>query len=99
MCRQVEEQWIAESLQLLHVPQVQLATNSRLACNSVPAPTHLHTPACLHDAVTTYMSSPDQALMEPMRKISSFPSKLMPSTLVKSLNKVQTFLLATPLLA
>jgi hypothetical protein len=84
MCCQVEEQLSAESLQLLHAPQVQLATGSRLACNSVPATTHLRTPARLHDAVTTYMSSPDQALVEPVHKNSSFPSNVMPSTLVKS---------------
>ncbi len=84
MCCQVEEQLSAESLQLLHAPQVQLATGSRLACNSVPATTHLPTPARLHGAMTTYMSSPDQALVEPVHKISSFPSNVMPSTLLKS---------------
>ena len=84
MCHQVEEQLSAESLQLLHVPQAQLATGSRLACCSVPATTHPPTPARLQDAVTTYMSSPDQALMEPVHKISSFPSNVMPSTRVKS---------------
>ncbi len=66
------------------IPQVQLATGSRLACNSLPATTHLPTPARLHDAVTTYVSSPDQALMEPVHKIFSFPNNVVPSTLVKS---------------
>ena len=86
---QVEEQFSAESLQLLPVPQVQQATGSRLAHNPgismrMPTTTHLPTPAGMHDAVTTYLSSPDQALMQPAQKISSLLSNPMPSSLVKS---------------
>ncbi len=89
MCRQVEEQLSAESLQLMHGPQVQPATGSRLACSPesskpVPATTYVPTPAPLHDAVSTYTSSPDPELVEPLHKNSTFPSNLMPSTLVKS---------------
>jgi len=79
----------AESLQLLCVPQVQQATGSRLARNpgiSVPMPatTYVPTPARMHDAVTTYMTSPDPALMQPAHKIPSFPANLLPSSLVRS---------------
>ncbi|KAA6427394.1 MAG: hypothetical protein FRX49_02058 [Trebouxia sp. A1-2] len=83
---QVEEQLSAESLQLLYVPQVQQATGSRLTRHpgisaAMPATTYVPTPARMHDAMPTCMSSPDPALMQ-SHKIPSFAGNSMPSTLV-----------------
>ncbi|DBB07234.1 hypothetical protein WJX77_004458 [Trebouxia sp. C0004] len=86
---QVEEQLSAESLQLLCVPQVQQATGSRLARNpgvsaAMAATAYVPTPARMHDAVATYMPSPDTALMQTSHKISSFPGNPMPSSVARS---------------
>ncbi len=50
----------------------------------MPATTYVPTPARMHDAVTTYMSSPDPALMQPSHKIPSFAGNSMPSGVVRS---------------
>ena len=89
MCVQVEEQLSTESLQLLCAPQVQQAAGSRLARNpglsvAMPATTYVPTPARMHDLVTTYMSSPDPALMQPPHKTPSFPGNPMSSSVVRS---------------
>lgn len=86
---QVEEQLSAESLQLLCAPQVQQASGGRLARNpglsaAMPVTAYVPTPACMHDAVTTYMSSPDSALMQSLHKIPSFPGNPTPSSVVRS---------------
>jgi len=50
----------------------------------MPATTHVLTPARMHDLVTTYMSSPGPALMQPPHKTPSFPGNPMPSSVVRS---------------
>ncbi len=50
----------------------------------MPATTYVPTPARMHDAVTTYMSTPDPALMQPPHKTPSFPGNPMPSSVVRS---------------
>ncbi len=49
----------------------------------MPATTYVPTPARMHDLVTTYMSSPGPALMQPPHKTPSFPGP-MPSSVVRS---------------
>ncbi len=50
----------------------------------MPATTYVPTPARMHELVTTYMSSPDPALMQPPHKNPSFPGNPMSSSAVRS---------------
>ena len=50
----------------------------------VPATTHVPTPARMPDAITTYMSPSESAVVSTLPKITSFPGNVMPTTLNKS---------------